>query len=469
MLLAVGVLTGGRVGAVVAALWYLAMMARNSTVYVGANDPQIAGLAIMGAALVWFLHLWKRKQPPTSALIFMVVAGIIWKHNNIAIPLTALAWLFVEKNRYAVWATIMSAGAALIALLACRAYFGPSFIPNLLATRHYALSNIMGNIGQLQWSALAFVIWAAWAIADRKSLAARFTALHIGLGLFACILQWFGHGVYGNAEFDLIFALAIGIGVTFNRIEASWLAKRIGAGACRDAVVIALLLRLLLTHRPETALLLVSPEFRNSIYASERNVLSEARIVATIPGDAACFTKLVCRLAGKRFAVDEFKTDELVATGKATPAEVAALLDANGITWVPEDPADRGRGQRLVFAVVALIKRLGANAPGECGLIDPCKVRRVKGASCAVIADGLKIQGQWRNVLNSPLAPSERRRASRMNRGRDRPQIHLRHPGRRAARPAAIALATRSNGARSAWLTADYAEKVRSQFLSLRH
>ncbi len=335
VLLAVGVLTGGRVGAMAAALWYLAMMAHNSTVYVGANDPQIAGLAIIGAALVWFLLRWKRKQSPTSALFLMVVAGF-WKHNNIAIPLAALAWLYVEKSRYAVRATIMSAGGALVALLACVAIFGSSFIPNLLATRQYAFSNVMGNIGHLQWSALALVVWAAWAICDRKSLAARFTALHIGFGLFACILQWFGHGVYGNAEFDLIFALAIGIGVTFNRIEASWLAKRIGASACRDAVVIALLLRLLLTDRQETALLLLSPEFRDSIYASERNVLSEARIVAAMPGAAACFTKLVCRLAGKRFARDEFKKDQLVATGKATLADVAALLDANGITWLPK-------------------------------------------------------------------------------------------------------------------------------------
>jgi hypothetical protein len=82
VLLAVRVLTGGCVGAVVAAFWYLAMMARNSTVYVGANDPQIAGLAIMGAALVWFLYPWKRKQPPTPTLFFMIVAGF-WKHNNI--------------------------------------------------------------------------------------------------------------------------------------------------------------------------------------------------------------------------------------------------------------------------------------------------------------------------------------------------------------------------------------------------
>jgi hypothetical protein len=194
----------------------------------------------------------------------------------------------------------------------------------------------MGNIGHLQWSALALLIWAAWAIFDRKSQPARFTALHIGLGLFACILQWFGHGVFGNAEFDLIFALAIGVGVAFNRMEASWLARRLGVNGCRDAMIAALLLRLFLSDRQETALLLFSPEFRQSICASERNLLSEAKVVAAMPGDAACFIKLVCRRAGKPFAVDEFKTDELVATGKATPADVAALLAANRIRWIPK-------------------------------------------------------------------------------------------------------------------------------------
>ena len=46
-----GSLTAGIVGAA----WYVAFMAHNATSYVGANDPQIAGLAIMGAALVWFI------------------------------------------------------------------------------------------------------------------------------------------------------------------------------------------------------------------------------------------------------------------------------------------------------------------------------------------------------------------------------------------------------------------------------
>jgi hypothetical protein len=62
-------------------------------------------------------------------------------------------------------------------------------------------------------------------------------------------------------------------------------------------MIVALLLRLFLADRQETALLILSPQFRESIYASERNVLAEARAVAAIPGDVACFVKLVCRQA----------------------------------------------------------------------------------------------------------------------------------------------------------------------------
>jgi hypothetical protein len=139
--------------------------------------------------------------------------------------------------------------------------------------------------------------------------------------------------VSGNAEFDLILALAIGVGVTFNRMGESWLARRLGVNPCRDAMVAALLLRLVLSDRQETALLVLSPEFREALYVSERNVQEEARTVAEQHGDVACFIKLVCRLAGKPFAVDEFKTDELVATGKSTPAEISALLKVREIAY----------------------------------------------------------------------------------------------------------------------------------------
>jgi hypothetical protein len=336
--LSVRILVGGRAGAAIGAVWYLAIMARNSTIYVGTNDPQLGGEAMMGAALVWFLYCCRAGRSPIPALLLMVIAGF-WKHNIIAIPVTAVSWLFISQSRYAWRATIVSAAACMSGLAGCVLLFGSDFLSNLLANRKYELSNVIGNMGHLQWSALALWIWAGWAFSDRKSEAARFTALHIGSGLFACILQWFGQGVSRNAEFDLILALGIGIGVVFTRIEASWLAGRIGARRCRDLMVAVLLLRLVASDRQETALLILSSDFRSSIYMRERNFLTDSARVAAMPGDVACDVKIVCRIAKKPFAVDEFKMEELVATGKATTAEVASMLRARQITSFAHTPS----------------------------------------------------------------------------------------------------------------------------------
>jgi hypothetical protein len=329
--LCVRILVGGRAGAAIGALWYLAIMARNSTIYIGTNDPQLGGEAIMGAALVWFLHCCRAGRSPTPALLLMVVGGF-WKHNIIAIPVTAVSWLFISRSRYALRATLTSAAACMIGLACCVVVVGTDFPSNLLANRQYALSNLIGNIGHLQWSGLAFLIWSAWAFSARQSEAARFTALQIGTALLSCILQWFGHSVGGNAEFDLILALGVGIGVVFTRVEALWLAQRIGTGRTRDLMIAALLLRLVVSDRQETALLILSTDFRSSLTTRQRNIISDSARVAAMDGDVACDVKIVCRLAKKPFVVDEFKVEELIVTGKATTADVAAMLRARQIT-----------------------------------------------------------------------------------------------------------------------------------------
>ena len=339
--LAVRILAGGRVGAAVGALWYLAIMARNSTVYVGTNDPQLAGEALMGAALVWLLSRCRTGTSPTPALLLMVLAGF-WKHNMVAIPLTAILWLFMNRSRFAVRATLASAAACALGIACCVAVFGSTFLFDLLATRQYALSNLIGNIGHLQWPALALVIWAGWAVDDRKSKAARFTALHIGVSVAACLLQWFGHGVGLNAEFDLILALGIGIGVVFTRIETTRVAKRIGVRWSRDLMVAVLLLRLVASDRQETALLILSSQFRSSLDANQQGILADSAHVAAVQGDVACEVKLVCRRAKKPFVVDEFKMEELVATGRATKAQVAAMLRARQINTFAATPATVG-------------------------------------------------------------------------------------------------------------------------------
>jgi hypothetical protein len=346
--LAVRILVGGWLGAAVGALWYLAIMARNSTVYVGTNDPQLAGEAIMGAALVWFLSRCRAGRSPTPALLLMVFSGF-WKHNMVAIPVTAILWLFVIRSRFAVRATVASAAACVVGIVCCVVVFGSDFLWNLLSVRQYALSNLIGKIGHLQWPALALVIWAGWAFDNGKSEAARFTALHIGLSLAACLLQWFGHGVGLNAEFDLVLALGIGIGVVFTRIETTRVAKRIGVRWSRDLMMTVLLLRLIASDRQETALLILSSQFQSSLYAHQQAILADSANVAAMQGDVACEVKLLCRRAKKPFVVDEFKMEELVATGRATKAQVAAMLRARQIDTFAATPATVGGDDASFF------------------------------------------------------------------------------------------------------------------------
>jgi hypothetical protein len=322
---AVRLLVGGILGAAVGALWYGAMMAHNSELYIGTNDPQLAGEAIMAAALVWFLARDRNGKSAQAPLLLMVVAGF-WKHNIIAIPLTATLWLLTRDGKRAIRPVLVAAAAAAGGLLLCTAIFGSVFLENLFARREYAWAHVVGHAGHLQWSALALLIWGSWAWSAKTSPAARFTALHVGIGFFACILQWFGHGVGRNAEFDLIIALGIGIGVAFERIETSLLAMRIGVDRARDLLLLLLVLRLVVSDRQGSALVLLSPQFRSSFAAGQQIVLGEVAEVAALPGDIFCSNKVVCRAAGKPFVVDEFKMEELVATGKATSADIAALL-----------------------------------------------------------------------------------------------------------------------------------------------
>jgi hypothetical protein len=173
--LAVRILTGGVTGAAVGALWYAAITAHSSELYIGTNDPQLAGEAIMGAGLVWFLARDRDRRSALAPLLLMVAAGF-WKHNIVAIPLTAIVWLLLRNGKEAVRPVVVSAVAAGAGLLLCTAIYGRAFPDNLFATREYSIGHVIGHIGHLQWFAVAFLIWASWAWSARTSAAAVYRA-----------------------------------------------------------------------------------------------------------------------------------------------------------------------------------------------------------------------------------------------------------------------------------------------------
>jgi hypothetical protein len=61
--------------------------------------------------------------------------------------------------------------------------------------------------------------------------------------------------------------------------------------------------------------------------------------VAAIPGPVFCKKdNLLCRRAGKEFVVDDFKTGQMVATGKFSEADVEELIRNRGITIFESGP-----------------------------------------------------------------------------------------------------------------------------------
>lgn len=321
---------GGRMASgAIGALWYVAIMSHHFTSYVGVNDPQLAGEAIMGAGLVLFLVRENSGGSPLAPLLIMVIGGF-WKHNMIAIPLTAIIWLLARRGRQSWGVVAISAATTIGGLAACRAIFGAAFFSNLFAVRQYSLGHLISQIGTLQWCALAFIIWLSWAIRSR-TMTARFTLLYVAISLASCLLQWCGDDVFGSAELDLMIALGIATGIAFESINSPP-RRLLGTNGSKVVVVALLALRLLAGSRQEPLLVLFSPAFRDHFEVAERATVEEAVEVAGIPGAVYCTVKIVCRMAGKPFVVDDFKIDELLATHEVSRSQLAELIRSRHIT-----------------------------------------------------------------------------------------------------------------------------------------
>ena len=326
----VGQFGGSRAACLIAGFWFVATLARFFEFYVSMNEPQLLGLAVMSAGLAWFLkrHIEGRAVEP--AVLVMVLAGFI-KHNFITLPLVALIWLALDNWRLALRAALVGGAAAALGLAICAFLFAPYFIPDMLMPRTYHLARALSTLGRLQFILPAMVLWAIWAWHERRSGPARFTALMIGIALPLCLIQKSGAGVDENAQFELIFATAVGIGLAYDGLRRDPL--RTGWSPDRISLIVLgiLIVRLLLSTRLEFAYVLFSPQYRAVAAEHAAVTRAEAARTATIPGPVACQNLVVCRMAGKRFVYDHFWITQLVETGRMNWRQVETLARRNGI------------------------------------------------------------------------------------------------------------------------------------------
>jgi hypothetical protein len=209
----------------------------------------------------------------------------------------------------------------------------------LLTARPYHLARALNQLGRLQWVLPALVLWMLWAWRDRHTSQARFSALFIVIAFTAFVVQSTGEAVLDNAQFDLVIATAVGIGLAYEKAGRTRFGERYGADAARCGMVLILATRLVMTLRIEPFLVLTDPSYRAEFFAHAATARAEAARVASIPGPVACYYKIICRMAGKPYLYDDFRAEMLIATGAAPGQSEQDLMAQRGLTDPMIDPA----------------------------------------------------------------------------------------------------------------------------------
>ena len=304
--------------------WYLATMSRFFDSYVGMNDPNLVGVAVMIWGLAWVLSVQSRGGAIEFPFALMAIAGF-YKHTLFAVPAAAFLWLLMVDRHLAIRAALAGGVMVIAGFLMCLGFYGNAFIDQLMAPRMIDVHRLLSGFGRTQWIIPAFMIWAYWACINRKSPQAKFTALLVAMSVFNHAFQQIGDGVDDNSQFELVAALAIGVALAYE-YPISLRCLHISAKGNRLAILAILIFRLLLSNRVEPYLLVASQNFRQIGPVSAAVVNDEVRRIAEIPGEVSCSIMTICHYAGKQFVFDKFSVRQRIALGRMSFESVELLF-----------------------------------------------------------------------------------------------------------------------------------------------
>jgi len=186
--------------------------------YVGMNEPQPLGEAIMAFGFLGFRIARSNDRGYIVPILVMALAGFV-KHNIIAMPLTAFLWLGLHRRREAVKCFCVAVIAIGTGIAICYAVFGRDFFLNALSPRYYSLKSAVRSFGDLEWVSVGLVacFYNAWAC--RRDGNVQLCSCLIAIAVGSYFLQRGGAGVDINAQFDLVIAVAMGLGVRLHKFR----------------------------------------------------------------------------------------------------------------------------------------------------------------------------------------------------------------------------------------------------------
>ena len=266
--------------------------------YVGMDDPQLLGHAVQLAALLLLL----RGRIVAAALIF--AASVFIKHNLLALPLAATAWLFWQDRQQA-WRFLLCGIAATgLGLVLFRLSYGATLLALLASPRLLSLANVQFGMTHLWWAALPLA-----ALVTLRGPWKGFCLRYAGAALIFSLGFSAGDGVDTNVFFDLVIACALALGLLSQ-------SGRMPALAALCAL----------------PLFLIFNFHDNNFFFTRDFAAQSARDIAFLksrPGLALCDQLSLCLWAGKGAQVDVFNVGEQIKTGTRDPASLAGMIAAH--------------------------------------------------------------------------------------------------------------------------------------------
>ena len=334
-------LGGSGVAARISAAFFVATMSRFFISYVGKNEPQLFGEAIMSFAFLGFLVARSNDRGYVGPVLVMALAGFV-KHNIIAMPLTAFLWLGLHRRREAVKCFCVAATGIMAGTAICYALFGRNFFLGILSPRHYSLKRALRIFGELEWVSVGLLacLYNAWA--RRHDASVQLCSWLIAIALASYFLQKGGAGVDINAQFDVVIAVAIGLGLAFTQVSLWPMARRLRSEQAQSILLLVVCARLLASKQLQPARLIFDSSFRNEIVMRERAMTDSVERVRRIPGDVTCGRDMLVNYrAGKPFVVDTFNAEQRILAGALPKDAISARVAAGTLTIVDVDPRAR--------------------------------------------------------------------------------------------------------------------------------
>ena len=183
-------------------------------------------------------------------------------------------------------------------------------------------------------------LYNAWA--RRHDTSVQLCSWFIAIALASYFLQKGGAGVDINAQFDLVIAVAMGLGLAFTQVSLWPMARRVRSEQAQAILLLAVCARLLASKQLQPVRLIFDSSFRNEIVMRERAMSDSVERVRRIPGDVTCDRNMLVNYrAGKPFVVDTFNAEQRILAGALPKDAISARVAAGTLTIVEVDPRVR--------------------------------------------------------------------------------------------------------------------------------